>query len=312
MLALILLFSWVISYAQVSPAPSAVVAPQPKQTTVENSLLWEISGNGLKTPSYLYGTIHLIPEEDFFVTEETQKALDASERVMFEINIDDMTSMGAQFDLLMKAFMPNGITIESLLSEEEYKLVSDHFEAMGLPMFMLQRIKPMFLSVMASEDFDPGAMMNEEEGGMLSYELEFADMAKKQKKEMGGLETIDFQMSMFDSIPYDVQAQMLVDAIEASGEGEEDEMDLMIELYKKQDLATMQSYFADPESPYAAYEELLLVNRNKNWIPIMAELMPKQKTFFAVGAGHLGGEYGVVNLLRAEGYTLTPLYDSKP
>ena len=57
----------------------------------------------------------------------------------------------------------------------------------------------------------------------------------------------------------------------------------------------------------APYEELLLVRRNENWIPVMERIMREGSAFFAVGAGHLGGPKGVVNLLRQAGYTVEPV-----
>ena len=143
-------------------------------------------------------------------------------------------------------------------------------------------------------------------GEMLSYEMEIMTLAKKKNKKIDGLETAEFQMSMFDSIPYEAQAQMLVESIRSSASGD-DELDKMIKLYKDQDINGMISMMQTEEQGIGHYEDLLLVSRNKNWIPVMANMMSRQKTFFAVGAGHLGGETGVVALLRQAGYTLSPV-----
>jgi uncharacterized protein YbaP (TraB family) len=68
----------------------------------------------------------------------------------------------------------------------------------------------------------------------------------------------------------------------------------------------MVSMMGEEES-LGGYEDLLLVTRNKNWIPVMGEMMKTQPVFFAVGAGHLGGKNGVIALLRQEGYTVVPV-----
>jgi hypothetical protein len=269
----------------------------------ENALLWTISGKGLTETSYLYGTIHLIDKDDFFLTDSTKAFFERADKVTFEINMEDMTNIGAQFGLLMSAFMDNGQTLKGLLSDEDYQTVQDHFSKIGMPLFLFERMKPMFLTVLAGTDMSPDALSS---GEMLSYEMEFLEMAKAKKKKIGGLETAEYQMSMFDSIPYDAQAKMLVESIKNSSVGS-DELDKMVELYKNQDIQGMQNLFNNDEEGIAQYEDLLLVTRNKNWIPVMGDMMKQQPTFFAVGAGHLGGKNGVIALLREEGYTLQPV-----
>ncbi|RME95793.1 MAG: TraB/GumN family protein, partial [Bacteroidetes bacterium] len=114
--------------------------------------------------------------------------------------------------------------------------------------------------------------------------------------------TAEFQMSLFDEIPYKEQAQMLVQAIEAGREAEEDMMQRMVDLYLDQDIVGMQAMMSEADSGVVGYEEILLLQRNRNWIPVMAELMKQGSVFFAVGAGHLAGDEGVITLLRKAGY----------
>ncbi len=299
------LFAFLIAFSTVFAQADAVATTQTETqapTSDENSLLWEISGKELSTPSWLYGTIHLIGKDDFFLTDSTRLFIGRSEMVVFEINMEDMTDITAQLGLLMKAFMDNGKTLKDLLNEEDYKLVQDHFAEIGMPLFMFERIKPMFLTVMASGDMSPTAMSS---GEMVSYEMEIMEISQAVGKKMGGLESMEFQMSVFDSIPYEAQAQMLVESIKSSDEGNE-EFAKMVELYKTQDIQGMVEMMGDSEG-IAEYEDLLLNTRNKNWIPVMGEMMTTQPTFFAVGAGHLGGENGVVALLRKEGYRVKPV-----
>ena len=277
------------------------------QKPIANSLLWAISGNGLQDTSYLYGTIHLIAKEDFFLTEATKRAFSKSDKVTFEINMEDMMDLGAQMGLMMKAFMSDGQTLSDFLEEEKYKEVKAHFAEMGMNDFMwqmMEKIKPMFLSVFGSMDMTGGGGLNT--GEMMSYEMEFMEMAKGKEKTIGGLETAEYQMSMFDSIPYEAQAAMLYESIQAETSSS-DQLDDMVKLYKNQDLKGMMKMFAADEEGVGQYEDLLLVGRNKNWIPVMQKMMSEQVTFFAVGAGHLAGNNGVVNLLKAEGFTLTPM-----
>jgi uncharacterized protein len=271
------------------------------------SLLWEISGKDLKKPSYLYGTIHIIPKADYFITEATQKAFDASEKVTFEINMKEMNNPMALMGIMGKAMMADGKKLKDLIKEEDYKLVQRKFDTLGLPLKMLERMKPMFLSVMMGTDGEKISLENNSANKSTSYEMEFMQMGEKQKKDFDGLETIEFQMGIFDSIPYKVQAEMLVKTIKSGGSGDAD-LKKMVEMYKKQDIDAMSKMLASgEESDLAGYEKMLVLNRNRNWIPLMAKSMRDKTTFFAVGAGHLGGNFGVVNLLRKEGYKLKAL-----
>lgn len=268
----------------------------------EKSLLWKISGRGLSEPSYLYGTIHLIGQDDFFLSDSTRAFIDAAGMVVFEVDMADMTNIAAQIGLLMDAFMDGGRSLKDLLPAEDYQLVKAYFQEMGLPAFLYERMKPMFLTVFTSMDMEPDAMSS---GEMRSYEMEILELARAGDKRTGGLETIEYQMSMFDSISYEEQAQMLVESIRSEQQGG-DALEELVRLYKSQDIDAMANLLKT-EDGMGKHEDMLLVTRNRNWIPVMKEMMAGQQTFFAVGAGHLGGPQGVVRLLRQEGYAVVPV-----
>lgn len=270
---------------------------------LDNALLWKISGNGLKVPSYLYGTIHIINSEDYFLPEGTLGAMEKSHTMVFEINMNDMTDISAQMGLLKEIFMKDNLTLKDLVTEEDYGLIETHFKKMGLPMMMFERMKPMFLTVFAGEGMDVMGLQN---GSMKSYEMEFFELAQKANKEVDGLETMEYQMSMFDSIPYQVQADMLVQTIKSSDAGS-DQFKQMIDIYKAQNIEGMVSMISEEDSGMGGYESLLVDQRNMNWIPIMKEQMVNGPIFYAVGAGHLGGKNGVINLLKKEGFSVTPI-----
>jgi uncharacterized protein YbaP (TraB family) len=301
-----LLFVLFVAFGQLLAQPATTQATSTTAPTKEeNALLWRISGKGLATASYLYGTIHMIGKDDFFLTDSTRSAIDRAKLVTFEINMEDMMDISSQLGLMMKSFMAGGKTLKDLLSPADYELVKAHFDKQGMPIFLFERMKPMFLSVMADMDMsDLGGGLGGN-GDMVSYEMKIMDIAQQNKAKMGGLETAEYQMSMFDSIPYEDQAKMLVESIKMSG-GDSSEADgqfaEMVKLYKEQDIVGMVSMMGEEDSGIGGYEDLLLNQRNRNWIPVMGEMMVKQPTFFAVGAGHLAGDQGVVSLLRKEGY----------
>ncbi len=299
-MVLLLSFSWgqQTTSANKTTGKQLSLAGEP----ADKGLLWKISGNDLKDPSYLFGTIHLIDKENFFFPSGTLSAFEKAKKVVFEIDMNDMNDMSMLFSMMSGIMMSGGKTLADLLSEDDYNLVKEHFTQMGLPFMMFERLKPMFLSIMASMDMDPSSLSS---GEMKSYEMEFMEMASAQQKETGGLETIAFQMSLFDSIPYEAQAEMLVQAIQTAADANSNQQfEEMIKLYKAQDIEKLQQSISEDESGISEFEELLLTKRNEAWIPQMKKMMTENITFFAVGAGHLGGKNGVINLLRKEGYTL--------
>lgn len=289
---------------------SETVVVQKENYDLEKALLWKIEGKGLTEPSYLFGTIHMIEKESFFWPQGTLAALEDAEKVAFEIDLDDMFDMGAQMGLLTKAFMADGKTLKDLYSEEDYTFVKEHFDGMGIPMFFMEKLKPMFLTVFASGDVEFGKGFGAE-SNIKSYEMELYSLAQDSDKDVSGLETMEYQMSVFDSIPYEAQAEMLLETIKGS-DTEDDTFKEMIEMYRNQDISRMVTFMSEvEEGGIEGYEDVLLYTRNKNWIPVMAEKMTGAQTFFAVGAGHLGGKNGVIDLLKKKGYKLTPLSHKK-
>ncbi len=264
----------------------------------QNSLLWVVSENGLEKPSYVFGTIHLISQKDFEIPDTLNSLINKCDQITFEVNMDEMSDQNNILSVLMKSVMENGTTLKDLLSDEEYKKIEVRFDEIGLPLYMVERIKPMILSVMLSSDLSASSE------AMASYEMRIMQMTKKMNKKINGLESLDFQMSMFDSIPYSVQAKMMMSSLDEAAHS--DEFDDMVKLYKKQDIDNM-SQMVISNDIFKPYEDLLIKNRNTKWIPIMKTQMNEQQTLFAVGAGHLGGEFGLISLLRKEGYNVQPI-----
>lgn len=293
--------------------PSEVLVEE-AELNLENSLLWKISGNGLEEESYLYGTIHIIDAESFFWPKNTMESFNKSEKVIFEIDLDEMSDMGNIMSMMGKVMMKDGMTLKKLLSDEDYEMVNAHFKDLGLPMFMLEKMKPMFLTIFAEGDMDFASMQDPSQATTKSYEMEFYELANNTEKPVHGLETMDDQISLFDSIPYSDQATMLVESIRASvepEEGVESEMEKITRMYIEQDITSMVSSIEAEDSELAGFEDLLLNDRNQKWIPQMSAYMKESTTFFAVGAGHLAGTEGVINLLRSVGYTLTPISEEE-
>src|SRR5690554_4097430 len=159
--------------------------------TKEKSLLWSISGNGLEKTSYILGTIHLICPDDYFWTEKMQEAFEASEKVAFELDMDDPAlSAQVQSGLVLK----DGKKLKDFFTDEEYKKLSDFSqENLGMPLDLLQSYKPFALMSLISMK-SASCMIPE------SYEGNIMKIALEADKEILGLETADDQLAIFDAM----------------------------------------------------------------------------------------------------------------
>lgn len=261
----------------------------------DEGVFWKISGNGLSRPSYLFGTIHLICEEEFHLGKEVESKLIESKVLILEVDLDDPS---LALSMLSKMHNEGGETITDFLTKEEYEHTrSLLMERTGMDIGMLKSMRPFMLMSLIY----PNLMECETK----SYENELMRIAKSRKLEVKGLESVDDQLSVFDQIPLEDQYRSFYEYAGNLDKGRQ-EFKKLIKAYNKEDIGQLVQMVADsPE--YRDYQDILLDNRNRNWIEPMGELMKKGPVFFAVGAGHLGGEHGLIQLLKYEGYKLTRL-----
>jgi uncharacterized protein YbaP (TraB family) len=264
-----------------------------QNTPTEKSLLWEITGKGLTKPSYLFGTIHLICPADFDLSDSLKAVITKTEQIALEIDMDDPGMMAAMTKTM---FMSNDKKLTDILPEKEYARLSQFYkDSLKMDVAAFSRAKPFM-------------MMGPLFGRVLgcepqSYEISLMGLAAKQKSEIIGLESIEEQMAIFDTIPYDRQAKMLVTMIDKLPETKK-EFKGLVALYKKQDLQELYNLTLSSEFGLDGQDEVMLFNRNRNWISRIIKIVHEKPTFVAVGAAHLGGEKGVIALLRNEGYNV--------
>lgn len=262
---------------------------------LEKTLLWEISGNGLEKHSYIYGTIHRICKEEAHLSDSLQSVIESSDQVYFEVDMDNVIEM---LGIIRMMKMKNDTTLADLLSKDDYEKLKTWFEGRNtmLPFSVLETYKPMLA---ASTIMESGLSCE----GVAMEQLIMTE-ARKEGKRINGLESMAYQMSLFDSIPYKTQAEELLKYIETDkGESDGDkEYEELMKAYRDQDLDKLGELITRSEMATPRFEELLLTNRNRNWVHKMKTLLPGKSLLFAVGAGHLPGVNGVINLLRKEGY----------
>lgn len=257
----------------------------------EKSLLWEISGNRLTKPSYLFGTIHLICPTDFSLSQQLKNSIAKTEQLALEIDMDDPGLMAAMTKTM---FMAGDKKLTDILSEKDYDQLKQFYnDSLKMDISMLNRAKPFMMM---------GPMFNKILGcEPQSYEISLMGLANSQKSEIIGLESIEEQMAIFDTIPYDRQAEMLVNMIDKLPETKKEFREL-VGLYKQEDLQGLYNLTLKSEFGMDGQDEVMLFQRNQNWINRIDKMTHEKPTFIAVGAAHLGGEKGVIALLRKDGF----------
>jgi uncharacterized protein YbaP (TraB family) len=256
-----------------------------------NTLLWEISGNGLNEPSYLFGTLHMTCKEDFLLSESVKQKFASSKQIYLELDMDDPQLQGKMMQQMQLAGKE---TLKNKLGESNFKKLDSFLQKeMSMNVVMFDKFKPMMVMGLLAQRLLPCATIE-------SYDLNFVKMASEQKKELLGLEKVEEQIGVFDAIPDSLEILSIMNMVN-DFDAQKKEFTRMSAIYKSQDLEALYQLMV--ESPeMMGSQELLLDRRNRNWIPVMESAMKNSSTFFAVGAGHFGGSHGVLELLRNKGY----------
>mgnify|MGYP006267285141 CR=1 FL=1 len=263
------------------------------QAQEKSGLLYKISGNGLEEPSFLFGTMHMICEENYNQSGTLQAVMAQVDHVVMELDMDDpdLPSKMQQY-----ASTESGEKVIEQLPQEKKDMIDSWFKLnYGLGLNELASRRPFAIySLMA-----PKFMSCEQ---LKSLEVEIVSYARANQVEISGLETFEEQISIFEEIPEDEQISWILQMIN-NEKFYENEMSKMMEAYENGDLALLNEITINsPE--FGEHLDIMLYDRNQNWIDKIKQQSSKQSTLFAVGAGHLGGEKGVITLLREQGYEI--------
>ena len=267
------------------------------QATDKNaSLLWKISGHGLAKPSYLFGTIHVICLDDYLWTDKMKASLDTCEKVCFEMDLDDHQTMVSASEGLMDT---SGKLLKTYFTNAQYQRLQRFVrDTIGMDISLFQQMKPIALQSVI-EMKSTNCLIP------VSYEETIMRTAQETHKEILGLEDPSEQINVLETLPTDSVIKEVLDDVENFQKSKKEYSDL-VSAYKQQQLPKLYSMITSSAS-LGDNMGAFLDDRNKKWISRMAVKMSGNAVFFAVGAGHLPGDNGVINLLRKAGYSVEPL-----
>jgi uncharacterized protein len=263
-----------------------------------NSLLWEISGNGIKKPSYLYGTIHIRDNRVFQFGDSVMPRFFSCQNFAGEIVLDQ----ASQAKIMEMIFMPADTTLDMLLNKSDYLIVKAYAEKnMGQMAGIVDKIKPLFTSAMISE-----LLINNDKPRTLDEY--FQKIALEKGMKVKGVETVEEQMSAIDKIPLKEQAHMLVEGLKEE-KNDDALMEEMINIYIHQDLDELLRFLKRNEVSQE-FNKAILLERNKLMTSRIKAWIKEETYFIGVGAAHLPGNKGVIEQLRKEGFKVRPVFST--
>lgn len=272
---------------------------------------YKIEGNGLKEPSYLYGTHHLAPLETFGSNEGARAGFEASRQVVGEVDMSLVQDMATQMAMQQYMLAPADSTLSKLIPGDKYEDYNRKFaEAVkvmmpGVNLTMLDGMKPQVATSMVAVATVVSALPEYNPGEQL--DLWFQEQAKLEGKKVMGLETPEEQARMlYSSMPIHTQLTSLYEALDQPEKQAETARKLNA-AYLSQDLETLSELSKSDDAESEAFMEILLDRRNADWMAKLPAIIEEAPTFIAVGALHLAGGKGLVEQLRKAGYTVTPL-----
>jgi uncharacterized protein len=277
---------------------AAVFALVGESRAQEKSFLWQLqSDNG---HIYILGSIHFLKRENYPLNEAIEKAFDSAKKLVLEIDLKSADSETVQRLTLEKGLHRDGKTLQQNISAETYSLAAKRAQELGIDIRALSPLKPWVVALtMASLKlqklgFDPNS-------GIDRY---LAGRATQAGKPIAGLETAAFQIGLMDQLSTRDQESMLRQSLK--------EMDLLdkgldqiVRSWAAGDVPALEQLLLNAMREYPAVHQKIVVDRNRRWLPEIERMIKQgESALVVVGAAHLVGKEGVIELLKARGYTL--------
>lgn len=291
------------------PALAASIRDEADKTPNGKGLLWKIEKAGEK-PSYLFGTMHMADPRVTTLPAPAQQAYEAADMVVIETTeiLDQSKMMAAIMKEPDLTMFTDGTTLTSLLPPQDVEMVEKALDARGIPAGSVDKMKPWMLSAMVAL---PACELARKADGAPVLDVKLARDAEAAGKEIDGLETVADQLRAMASLPMEFHIKGLVDTLKL-GERIDDVNETMIVLYQHGDTGMFWPLFravlpdeTGADDGFAAFDETMVTARNRTMAERAEPILKRGNAFIAVGAMHLPGADGLIELLRARGYTLT-------
>lgn len=265
------------------------------------SSVWKVSKGDATV--YLGGTIHMLRESDYPLPDEYEQAYQLSDQLYFETDITGMNDLSVQTQMLQKLMYTDGTTLETVLSAEAFEALEAYGSSVGMPVMMLQTMKPgLVVSMLQVLEFQKLGFTPE------GIDMYFNARASEDSKPVGQLETIEEQIGFLESMGQGHESEFILQSLRDMNITEA-MIDDMIQALKAGDsVALMEQFVSEMRSESPEVYKALLVDRNNDWIPQVENMLAdSDREFVLVGAAHLVGPDGLVEKLQQLGYRVEKL-----
>ncbi len=261
--------------------------------------LWELHGK--HNTVYLLGSIHVLRPRDYPLAPALLDAYGDAKSVLMEVNMEEIGSAEVQSEMLGSAMLPEGKTLTGILGQQRYARADALAREVGVEISLFDQFAPWFVAEAISQQQLTQLGFQPESG----VEMYFMDRARTDGKSMAGLETVHDQISVFENMSLDTQAEYLLSSLEEA-HGLAAEVDAMVHAWQRGDtqwfVNELQSEFGRDPRLYQS----VLVARNRKWVPKIEALLNDDKNYLViVGTGHLVGPGSVIDLLKKDGIGAT-------
>ncbi len=271
----------------------------PPPTHGENAQLacvWKIKGS--QNTVYIAGSVHLLRQEDYPLPTAYDIAYKDSSRLYFEIDMAEMNDPATIKRMQKLGTYSTRDSLRRHVSPGTFRLLAEHLTSRGLPTLLFEQMKPGLLAISLSsmEAMRMGARAD------LGLEVRYHQLAVKDGKPSAGLETVEFQVTLFDKLNDREQDRMLRATLEKIDDTQKI-LKGLIEAWKVGDTQAMDTLLNEEFKEDPKLKSILIDKRNQSWIPkIEKAFLGHENVLFIVGTGHLVGKGSVIDLLKKRGY----------
>ena len=261
--------------------------------------LWELHGK--HNTVYLLGSIHVLRPNDYPLAPVVLDAYTHAGSLLMEVNLDEINSEQVQAEMLASATLSDGKTLPDVLGKQRYERAASLAHEIGVELSSFDQFAPWFAAEAISELQLTQLGFHPENG----VEMYFMDRARSDGKSVDGLETVHDQISVFQNMSLDAQAEYLLSSLEQAHDLPK-EVDSMVRAWQRGDTRWFESELQSDLGHDSDLYQSVLVARNRKWVPKIEALLNSDKNYLViVGTGHLAGQGSVVDLLKKDGIVAT-------
>ena len=265
------------------------------------SSVWTVKGQN--NTVYLAGSVHALPKEHAAFPEQLQRAYEAAQVIVLEVDLDDLDPLEAVQYITTHGTLPEGQTLEDVVGEKDYARVVTLATELGVPEAAISRLEPWA----AAQVLTQFALARTGFDQALGIDMQITERAKKDGKPVDGLETVIDQLSVFDDRSYSEQTRFLMDSTDDAAELDAD-LGKLVEAWRHGDLRALEMEFMKERAKSPALYDALLGDRNRKWMPKIEALLAEDRDYLVVvGTLHYVGNDGLLELLKKSGHRAVPM-----